>query len=106
MRHLFCESLCSRSVPNGSGYRLKNALGSGLGLARCPGLVDLQLLGYVSQDAELQRGQGSLQVRCAHVALGQPVDQRLGNFALLLSGSTAAKEQSLQLLTQLRGHLG
>ena len=106
IHYLFFESLSRDSVLDTPSDRLDDGLGLKLCFAQGLGSVKLQLQRHVSQDVQFQCGQWGLQVRCAHVALGQPVDQRLGHLPLLLSWPTTAKEQNLQLLPHLRGHLG
>lgn len=92
----FCQSLGGSSVLDGAGYGLSDGLGLRLGLTQGLGAVQLELQGYVLQDAPLQCGQQGLQVWRVHVALGQPLDQGLGQ----LSRVTTV-EQHLQLLTDL-----
>lgn len=51
--YLFRQSLSSSGVLDGSGYSLNDGLGLGLGLTQGLSPVKLQLLGHVSQDAQL-----------------------------------------------------
>ena len=66
-------------MADGLGDLLRVGLGIHEGLL----LALLQLLGYIAQDSQLQGGQRGPELRPVDVALGEPVDQSLGQLAVL-----------------------